>query len=285
MRAQVLDAREPTEAALHVCRASEAVALAVPEDAAREWVQALHGDGVRVIDLSGAHRQLDGVHYGVPELFGPPPADARLVANPGCYPTATLLALAPLVRAGLVQTDGIAVVGKSGTSGAGKSLRDDLHFSELFGNVFPYAVGRHRHTPEIERHLGATVSFVTTLLPIVRGLLVTAFVRTEAEPARLLDALRGFYESHPWVTVLTEPSRALGVRHVVGTHQAVLAVGPQARGGTVPVFAAIDNLMRGAASQALCNLNLWLGLDPGLGLPPPLTAISDGVPGMNRMLP
>jgi N-acetyl-gamma-glutamyl-phosphate reductase len=285
MSAYVVEAREPTDEALDVCRGSSAVALAVPEDAARTWVRALASAAVPVIDLSGAHRQTEGIHYGVPELFGAPASDAKLVANPGCYPTATLLALAPLVRAGLVETEGIAVVGQSGTSGAGKSLRDDLHFSELFGNVFPYAVGRHRHTPEIERHLGASVSFVTTLLPIVRGLSITAFVRTSNGPAQLLDALRSFHEPHPWITVLPEPSGALGVRNVVGTHQAVIAVGPEDRGDTVPVFASIDNLMRGAASQAVHNLNLWLGIDPALGLPPPLTTIPDGVPGMNRMLP
>jgi N-acetyl-gamma-glutamyl-phosphate reductase len=209
------------------------------------------------------------------------------VANPGCYPTATLLVLEPLVRLRLVEPEGIAVHGGSGASGAGKALREDLHFCELHDNSFPYKVGSHRHVPEIEHFLGAPVSFVTQLLPVVRGMLVTAFVRPRAGqgPTQLLDALRSTYEPHPWVSVLPEPGPGLGLRHVIGTHQAVLAVGPQARSGLVPVFATIDNLMRGAASQAVHNLNLWLGLEPGLGLPAPLTAPPAGLPGMTRMLP
>jgi N-acetyl-gamma-glutamyl-phosphate reductase len=281
----VLDAREPNDEVIDTCRGCAAVALALPEDAARTWAAALQARGLRVLDLSGAHRREPTAHYGIPELHGPPPPDTRLVANPGCYPTATLLALAPCLRADLVEPDGIAIVGQSGTSGAGKGMRDDLHFSELFGNTFVYNVGRHRHTPEIEHHLGAPVSFVTSLLPIVRGLLVTAFVRPKVSPTELLEALRARYADAPWITVLDEPGQGLGVRHVVGTHQAVIAVGPEARSGVVPLFASIDNLMRGAASQALHNLNLWLGLEPSLGLPPPLSQSPDGVPGMTRMLP
>jgi N-acetyl-gamma-glutamyl-phosphate reductase len=281
----VVEAREPSDAAIEACRGCAAVALAVPDDAARAWVAALRGRGMRVLDLSGAHRCDSTAHYSIPELHGAPPPDARLVANPGCYPTATLLAVTPCLRADLVEPDGIAVLGQSGTSGAGKGLRDDLHFSELYGNTFVYNVGRHRHTPEIEHHLGAPVSFVSSLLPIVRGLFVTVFVRPKVAPTRLLEGLRSAYADAPWVTVLDEPGQGLGVRHVVGTHQAVVAVGPEVRSGVVPLFASIDNLMRGAASQALHNLNLWLGLEPSLGLPPPLAAAPEGVPGMTRMLP
>lgn len=247
----------------------DAVALALPREAAREWTDALWSAGApRILDLSDAKRR--EVHYGLPELFGAPPEGARLVANPGCYPTATLLALKPLLDAGLIEDTGIAVVGASGASGAGKSLADHLHFCNLSDNLFPYKVGQHRHTPEIEHHLGAPISFVTELLPIVRGLIVTAFVRPRAEPTALHRALVEQYADHPWVTVLDEPDQSIGLRHVVGTHQALVAVGPTERSGLVPVFCSIDNLMRGAASQALHNLNLWLGLDPALGLPPPL---------------
>lgn len=281
----LLEGKEPDAATRHRCRGCDVVALAIPSAAAGSWASALREEGVAVLDLSDAHRQVDGIHYGIPELFGAPPADDLLVANPGCYPTATLLALRPLLDAGAIAAEGIAVHGASGTSGAGKGLRDDLHFSALFGNVFPYKVGGHRHTPEIERHLGAPVTFVPTLLPIVRGMLVTAFVRPRGKPEDLLDALRARYEIHPWVTVLASPGEGLGVRHVVGTHQAVIAVGPEARGGVVPVFCAIDNLMRGAASLALHNVNLWLGLPAGLGLPPPLPHVPAGAPGMTRMLP
>lgn len=281
----VLDAREPDDAAIAACSRHDRVLLATPSDASRTWTEALLRRGQRVLDLSDAHRRDPQAHYGLPELSGPPSPNVSLVANPGCYPTATLLALRPLLEANLVHAETIAVLGASGASGAGKGLRPDLHFCELHDNTFPYKVGEHRHIPEIEHVLQAPVSFVTQLLPIVRGMLVTAFVRPKAEPAHLLDGLRAAYETHPWITVLPEPGPGLGVRHIVGTHQAVLAVGPRARSGLVPVFAAIDNLMRGAASQAVHNLNLWLGLDPGLGLPAPMTDLPSGVPGMSRMLP
>lgn len=287
VEAVVLDARDLDGDAERVADRARLAMLALPADASRRWVPSLRAAGVRVLDLSDAFRRDPQAHYGLPEVFGPPPEDTTLVANPGCYPTASLLSLTPLVRAGVVESEGIGLHGASGTSGAGKGLRDDLHFSELYGNVFPYKVGGHRHVPEIEHHLGATVSFVPTLLPIVRGMLVTAFVRpTQGRtPGDLLDTLHAAYETHPWVTVLPTPGDGLGVRHVVGTHQAVIAVGPEARGGVVPVFCAIDNLLRGAASLAIANLNGWLGLDAGTGLPAPLTTVPQGPPGMTRMLP
>lgn len=251
--------------------ACDAVALALPSDAATAWSAALNAAGTpRILDLSDARRCDPAVHYGIPELFGPPPSASRFVANPGCYPTATLLSLRPLIEAGLIEPEGIAVLGTSGASGAGKGLADRLHFCNLAGNSFPYKVGEHRHVPEIEHHLGAPISFVTQLLPIVRGMLVTSFVRPRVEPARLHAALVDRYAAHPYVTVLDQPDEALGLGHVVGTHQALLAVGPIERSGLVPVFASIDNLMRGAASCAVHNLNLWFGLKPALGLPPPL---------------
>jgi N-acetyl-gamma-glutamyl-phosphate reductase len=282
MRPVIVDGHDP-DAALRACRDVAAAALALPDEPARELSMALVAAGTKVIDLSSAQRVVPGIHYGLPELFGAPRPTTQVVSNPGCYPTATLLATAPLVRAGLVG-DTIAVVGTSGTSGAGKAPREDLHFSELYANFFPYKVGTHKHQIEIATHLGAQVSLVTQLAPVVRGLGITAFVHTDHAPADLLACLRTTYAEAPWVTVLDEPGEGLGVRHVVGTHSAVVAVGPRKDGDVVPVFCAIDNLMRGAASQALHNLNLWLGLPVDLGLPPPLAGAPRGVPGMARGL-
>ncbi|MBX7082237.1 MAG: hypothetical protein K1X88_23720 [Nannocystaceae bacterium] len=282
MRPVVFTGHEPTQAWVDLARDCAAVALAVPDEAALAWTAALAPTGTRVLDLSTAHRLAPGIHYGLPELFGAPPANATLVANPGCYPTAALLVLAPLVRAGLC-TSPVAVYGASGTSGAGKALREDLHFSELFGNSFPYKVGTHKHIPEIAGKLGLEISFVTQMLPVVRGLAITAWVRCDHPPAVLQQTLARFYDGAPWVTVLPEPGEGLGLRHAVGTHQAILAVGPVAHGGMIPVFATIDNLMRGAASQALHNLNLWLGLPAGAGLPasaPPVGAFAPAPHGV-----
>jgi N-acetyl-gamma-glutamyl-phosphate reductase len=262
-------------------RACSVVALALPSDAAIEWTESLlHAGVARILDLSDARRRDADVHYGLPELFGAPPADARLVANPGCYPTATLLGLRPLLERELIAAQPIAVLGTSGASGAGKGLADRLHFCNLAGNSFPYKVGEHRHVPEIERHLGhgAAINFVTQLLPVVRGMLVTSFVAARVSSARLRDALLERYAAHPWITVLEQPDEGLGLGHVVGSHQAVLAVGPVERSGLIPVFASIDNLMRGAASLALHNINLWLGLPAGLGLPAPFAVPPRGVP-------
>jgi N-acetyl-gamma-glutamyl-phosphate reductase len=266
---------------LEKLRACSVVALALPSEASIEWTEALSHAGVaRILDLSDARRCDGDIHYGLPELFGAPPTDARLVANPGCYPTATLLSLRPLLERELIEPQPIAVLGTSGASGAGKGLADRLHFCNLAGNSFPYKVGEHRHVPEIERHLGhgAAINFVPQLLPIVRGMLVTSFVSARVAPARLRDALLERYAAHPWITVLERPDEGLGLGHVVGTHQAVLAVGPVERSGLVPVFASIDNLMRGAASLALHNINLWLGLPAGLGLPPPFRQPPAGTP-------
>jgi N-acetyl-gamma-glutamyl-phosphate reductase len=266
------------QTSLDALAACDAVCLATPGEAALQWVPALVELGVgKILDLSDAHRRHHAFHYAIPELFGAPAQGQRLVANPGCYPTATLLALVPLLRAGVIAAEHIAVLGASGASGAGKTPNDVLHFCHLAENTFPYKVGEHRHIPEIEHHLGAPISFVTQILPIVRGMLVTAFVRPTKGRDAIAAALQSAYAHTPYVSVLPAPDRALGIRNVVGTHQAFLAIGPSERSGLVPVFASIDNLMRGASSQALHTLNLWFGLPAHLGLPAPQQPC-DGAP-------
>ena len=224
--------------------------------------------GAVVIDLSGAHRLADEADamawygtapgawsYGLPELF---PADGPLIANPGCYATAALLALAPL--AGSIET--AVVDAKSGVSGAGRSLKASSHAGSVLENLLPYAVGAHRHAPEIAQQLGLPVCFVPHLLPVRRGLLATCYVQTDADARGLLEQA---YASSPVVRVLPE-GVAPELSRVQGTDAAELGVFTDGATGTTIVICALDNLGKGAAGQAVQNANLALGLDETAGL-------------------
>jgi N-acetyl-gamma-glutamyl-phosphate reductase len=221
-----------------------------------------------VVDLSGVHRLVDeelarawygsapgAWSYGLPELF---PAQGPLVANPGCYATAALLALGPL--AGSIES--AVVDAKSGVSGAGKSLKPSSHAGFVLENLSPYAVGAHRHAPEIAQQLGVPVCFVPHLLPVRRGLLATCYVRTDAD---VRDLLEEAYASSPVVRVLPEGTTPELAR-VQGTDAAELGVFADRATGTTIVICALDNLGKGAAGQAVQNANLALGLDETSGL-------------------
>ena len=230
-----------------------------------------------VVDLSGAHRLQDPalyetwygfVHprpgalpawsYAVPELA---PPTGPLVANPGCYATAALLALAPL--AGLVRPDGIVVDGKSGVSGAGRELRASSHAGFVLENVSPYRAGSHQHAPEIEQALGSPVCFVPHLLPVRRGLICTCYATPEGGDLRV--ALEDAYAGSAVVRVLPAGvSPELGrVQHTDG---AEIGLFEDRATGRAIVACALDNLGKGAAGQALQNANLALGLDETAGL-------------------
>jgi len=232
--------------------------------------------GAVVVDLSGAHRlarsslyaewygfehprpqALPEWSYAVPELF---PPTGRLIANPGCYATAVLLALAPL--AGVVEQSGVVVDAKSGVSGAGKSLRPSSHAASVLENVSPYKVGSHQHAPEIEQALGFPVCFVPHLLPVRRGLIATCYVQTDADVRELLEAA---YVTSPAVTLLPQ-GVAPELSRVQGTDGAELGVFTDRATGTRIVVCAIDNLGKGAAGQAVQNANLALGLPETAGL-------------------
>ena len=232
--------------------------------------------GAVVVDLSGAHRLQDAAlypewygfdhprpdglaewSYTVPELE--PPA-GPLVANPGCYATAVLLALAPL--AGLIDPAGVVVDAKSGVSGAGRTLKASSHAGAVLENVAPYRVGTHQHAPEIRQALGFPVCFVPHLLPVRRGLIASCYV----PPADgLRDALEAAYATAPCVTVLPE-GVVPELSRVQGTDAAELGVFTDRATGTGVVICAIDNLGKGAAGQAVQNANLALGLDETAGL-------------------
>jgi N-acetyl-gamma-glutamyl-phosphate reductase len=221
-----------------------------------------------VVDLSGVHRLVDPAQaeawygltpgawsYGLPELF---PPQGNLIANPGCYATASLLALGPL--AGVIKS--AIVDAKSGVTGAGKTLRASSHAGLVLENFAPYNVGAHRHAPEIAQQLGFAVTFVPHLLPLRRGLLATCYVQTDADVRALLTEA---YGSSRVVRVLPEGVTPELAR-VHATDSAELGVFADRATGMTIVICALDNLGKGAAGQAVQNANLALGLEETLGL-------------------
>jgi N-acetyl-gamma-glutamyl-phosphate reductase len=226
--------------------------------------------GAVVVDLSAAHRLADEIQalewygsapgawsYGLPELY--PPA-GPLIANPGCYATAALLALGPLADA--VDRTAVVVDAKSGVSGAGRSLKPSSHAGFVLENLAPYAIGAHRHAPEIAQQLGFPVCFVPHLLPVRRGLLATCYVQTNEDVRALLEAA---YATSPVVRVLAEGTTP-ELSRVQGTDAAEIGVFEDRATGTAIVVCALDNLGKGAAGQAVQNANLALGLDETAGL-------------------
>jgi N-acetyl-gamma-glutamyl-phosphate reductase len=230
-----------------------------------------------VVDLSGGHRfsdpamyehwygfdhpapdGLDEWSYGLPELVAP---SGRLVANPGCYATAALLALAPLK--GEIEPHGVVVDAMSGMTGAGRSLRASSHAGSVLENVTPYKVGAHQHAPEITAQLGFPVTFVPHLLPVRRGLLATCFVRSRGAHLRAL--LESHYAESHVVDVLPD-GMAPELARVQQTDGAEIGVFEDASTGATIVICALDNLGKGAAGQAIQNVNLLYGLDETTGL-------------------
>jgi len=230
-----------------------------------------------VVDLSGGHRLRDADLYGdwygfahpfpsglvewsyaLPELY--PPA-GRLIANPGCYATAALLALGPLADA--IEREGIVVDAKSGVSGAGRALKASSHAGFVLENLSPYRIGAHQHAPELEQALGFPVCFVPHLLPIRRGLLATCYVRAVDDGSR--ERLEDAYADSDVVRVLPE-GVAPELNRVQGTDTAEVALFEDSSTDTTIVVCALDNLGKGAAGQAVQNANLALGLDETAGL-------------------
>jgi N-acetyl-gamma-glutamyl-phosphate reductase len=265
-----------------LAREADLVFLALPDKAAAELAPVLIEAGVRVIDLSGAFRLRDqamrarwypethelpsGLAYGLTELERPAVEAARLVANPGCYPTATLLPLAPVVAAGLLVPEAdIIVDAKSGVSGAGKTPSERTHFSEVHGSVSAYGVFGHRHGAEIEQGAGRTVNFVPHLMPLDRGILSTIYLRLT--PGTTEDTLASVYEraygGEPFLR-LTGPALP-EIKHVAHTN--FCDIGWRVDGsGRAVLVSVIDNLLKGASGQAVQNMNVMLGLDQTTGL-------------------
>jgi N-acetyl-gamma-glutamyl-phosphate reductase len=264
--------------------------LALPHGAAAETGRDLAARGIRVVDFSADWRLRDaGAYerwygwshphpgeladwvYGLPETHRSELAGASKVANPGCYPTAAILALAPLLAAGAAATDGIVVSAATGVSGAGRKVAADYLFSEMDSSVKAYGVGTHRHTPEIEQGLsrasggGVLVTFAAHLAPMTRGLLTTCYARMTAGTEDVRNALEVAYKDEPFVHVLADGVQP-GTKSVSGSNHALIGLAADERTGTAVITCAIDNLGKGAAGQAVQCANLMLGIDEGAGL-------------------
>jgi len=265
---------------------ADAAIVAYPHGTAAPVVAALLERGLRVVDLSADFRLrdvavyerwyvehphpelLERAVYGLTELYREQIAAATLVACPGCFPTAAILALAPLAAAGLIAD--VVIDAKTGVSGMGKQPRAGNHFVAVTENVRPYGVGAHRHMPEIDQELAALgapvpVAFTPHLLPIDQGELLSCYVApTRAvSQAELEEIYARRYAGEPFIELV---ATAPGVRDVRETNVCAISVHADERTGKLFVFAAIDNLWKGTASQAVANLNLMFGFDEGAGL-------------------
>jgi len=280
----------PLDAASAADRASFAF-LSLPHGASASLAPALLEAGLCVVDLAGDFRLpaaaypdwygfehpapawLEKAVYGLPEVFGDEIAGASLVANPGCYPTPVVLGLAPLRAAGLIGPGQIVVDGKAGLSGAGRALAEATSYAATEESVRPYRFPMHQHTPEMERALelasgiAATVSFVPHLVPAVRGVLVTCYAALE--PGTTTDSLTGClasaYADAPFVRVLP-PGDMADTKRTRGSNLVELQAVADRRSGTAIVAGALDNLVKGAAGQAVQNMNLMAGFDSTAGL-------------------
>jgi N-acetyl-gamma-glutamyl-phosphate reductase len=288
--AGIVQAKYEAFEAAAVAAKCEVAFLALPHGESARAAKDLYDRGLTVLDLSAdlrlrsaevyahwyaphaAPELLPHAVYGLVERHRDALTKARLVAVPGCYPTASILALAPLLDARLIRPDGIIVDAKSGVSGAGREPQRSTHFSEIGEGVRAYKVAAHRHTPEIEQELERAagqlvrLTFTPHLVPMARGILATAYA-LPTDPARpaaaYADELRRAYENEPFVSVVDHPP---DTAHLRGSNRVQVAVWHDARTGRVIVCGAIDNLVKGAAGQAVQCLNVMRGWDETSGL-------------------
>lgn len=267
--------------------------LATPHEFSREFVPQAREKGVRVIDLSGAWRLqcannaavygfkdadasvaaklTEEAVYGLPELYKDKIAAAQIVANPGCYPTTIILALAPFIAAGMIDTDnGVIADSKSGVSGAGKAPRQDTHFVEVSDNFRAYNPTTHRHRGEILEQLkldSESLVFTPHLLPITRGMFSTIYVQLrESTSADTVEkTLRDFFVDAPFVRIFAPP-RIPEIAWSVKTNYCDIGFALSKDGRRLTLFSAIDNLVKGASGQAIQNMNVMYGFDEKEGL-------------------
>lgn len=266
------------------------VFLALPHGVSMDFVKEWDPDSYRVIDLSGDFRLgsasqykewynkehaaadwIDKAAFGLPELFRDDIRNARLVANPGCYPTSAILALAPLLKNEVIEPSQIVVDSKSGVTGAGAKARQHTHFPEVFGNFSAYGLLNHRHTPEIQLNLERFTSYETEvlftphLLPIDRGILTTTYStpKEKIDKIYLGEWYYSFYEKEHFIRVVDHPPH---VKHVRGSNYCDIHVTYDERTNRIVTISTIDNLVKGAAGQAVQNMNVMFGFIERTGL-------------------
>ncbi|MBU8877445.1 N-acetyl-gamma-glutamyl-phosphate reductase [Bacillus sp. FJAT-29790] len=270
---------------------SDIVFLATPSGISGKLASEFAGKNIKVIDLSGDLRipaekyrewykqepaqpgLVEEAVYGLSEWNHEKIKDANLVANPGCYPTASLLGLLPVVKAGIINPSSIVIDAKSGVSGAGRSLTRNTSFSEANENFRVYKVNEHQHTPEIEQQLLnwnndiKPITFTTHLLPITRGIMTTSYVQLETEQStrQLLELYKEMYSGHPFIRIRPE-NNFPSVKEVAGSNYCDIGLHADPRTGRLTIVAVIDNLMKGAAGQAVQNANIMYGMKENIGL-------------------
>ncbi len=257
--------------------------LALPHEASLEKVKILLSNNKKVIDLSGAYRiknptkypeyygfehkyvsLLETAVYGLPEIFRDKIKKANLVANPGCYPTATLLGIYPVLKEDFLVDNTIIVNALSGISGAGRNPKQQFHYPEAFGDVYAYNPLKHRHTPEMEDIIyrvyqkQINIKFVPHIVPISRGMLSNISFRTNLSNKDFTELYRLEYRYEPFIRVLDEPPH---VKNVIGTNYCDIYVNVDERTGYATVISVIDNLGKGASSQAVQNFNIMAGFE------------------------
>ena len=274
---------------------SDVAFTALPHGASKDVIPALLEKGLKVIDLSGDYRYNDaavyeqwygGKHespelldisvYGLPELHRDEIAKTNLVGNPGCYTTCSILGLFPLLAQKLIHTENIIIDAKSGVSGAGRSLALDYHFCECTENMKAYKIATHRHTSEIEQELSLVagediiLSFTPHLVPMKRGILSTMYanLKKKMSAAELIEIYREFFKNEFFVRIY-EAGSLPETNHVAGSNFVDIGLSVDERLNRVVVVSVIDNLIKGAAGQAVQNMNIILGLEEKLGLTSP----------------
>lgn len=285
---QNLDGVDPNE----IAEKADVVFTATPSGVSGKLVPELLNAGLKVIDLSGDFRIKDGTVYetwykheapeaglldqavyGLAEVFGDNVKGKELISNPGCYPTATLLGLIPALNAGWIDPATIIIDAKSGVSGAGRGLSLTNHYAEINENFKAYKVNKHQHIPEIEQCLSriagrpVTVTFTTHLVPMTRGIMTTMYAGLQGTHSEeeLIGLYREYYKGRPFVRI-REKGKWPATKEVFGSNYCDIGFAVDERTGRLTIISVIDNVVKGAAGQAIQNLNLMMGWDETTGL-------------------